>query len=63
MDFVQANSVIEIISLDHDLGDNDHGTGFDVVLWADGLTKKACWVRLLYGCSLGLMAPMRLTGP
>jgi len=23
------------ISLDHDLGDDDHGTGYDVVLWIE----------------------------
>jgi len=26
---------VEEISLDHDLGDDDHGTGYDVVLWIE----------------------------
>jgi hypothetical protein len=26
---------VEIISLDHDLGDDDRGTGYDVVLWIE----------------------------
>jgi len=26
---------VEIISLDHDLGDDDHGTGYDVLLWIE----------------------------
>jgi len=26
---------VEIISLDHDLGDDDHGTGYDVILWIE----------------------------
>jgi len=28
------------ISLDHDLGDDERGTGYDVVLWCCGLRKK-----------------------
>lgn len=27
--------VVEEISLDHDLGDDAHGTGYDVVLWIE----------------------------
>ncbi len=26
---------VELISLDHDLGDDDHGTGYDVILWIE----------------------------
>ena len=26
---------VEEISLDHDLGDDEHGTGYDVVLWVE----------------------------
>ena len=26
---------VEEISLDHDLGDDEHGTGYDVVLWIE----------------------------
>lgn len=29
------SGVVEIISLDHDLGDDDRGTGYDVVLWIE----------------------------
>ncbi len=28
-------STVEEISLDHDLGDDDRGTGYDVVLWIE----------------------------
>ncbi|WP_439037769.1 cyclic-phosphate processing receiver domain-containing protein [Agarivorans sp. QJM3NY_25] len=28
------------ISLDHDLGNDDHGTGYDVVLWIEEQTLK-----------------------
>lgn len=31
---LKTESVSEI-SLDHDLGDDDHGTGYDVVLWIE----------------------------
>jgi hypothetical protein len=30
-----ASGEVEEISLDHDLGDDDHGTGYDVVLWIE----------------------------
>ncbi|MBF4333332.1 hypothetical protein EAY29_24230, partial [Vibrio anguillarum] len=30
----KSGNVTEI-SLDHDLGDDDHGTGYDVVLWIE----------------------------
>ena len=26
---------VTVISLDHDLGDDDHGTGYDVLLWLE----------------------------
>ena len=26
---------VEVVSLDHDLGDDDRGTGYDVVLWIE----------------------------
>lgn len=26
---------VKEISLDHDLGDDDHGTGYDVILWIE----------------------------
>ena len=26
---------VEIISLDHDLGDDDRGTGYDVIVWIE----------------------------
>ncbi|MCE9670776.1 hypothetical protein LY474_23495 [Myxococcus stipitatus] len=26
---------VEALSLDHDLGDDDHGTGYDVLLWLE----------------------------
>lgn len=26
---------VEVISLDHDLGDDDKGTGYDVILWIE----------------------------
>jgi hypothetical protein len=26
---------VDIISLDHDLGDDEHGTGYDVVVWIE----------------------------
>ncbi|MCG7584598.1 cyclic-phosphate processing receiver domain-containing protein [Photobacterium sp. OFAV2-7] len=26
---------VTLISLDHDLGDDEHGTGYDVVLWIE----------------------------
>lgn len=32
--FLQQGTVTEI-SLDHDLGDDAHGTGYDVVLWIE----------------------------
>lgn len=31
---LEAGGVTEI-SLDHDLGDDDHGTGYDVILWIE----------------------------
>ncbi len=29
------NGQVEEISLDHDLGDDEHGTGYDVILWIE----------------------------
>ena len=34
IDLLQTGDVTEI-SLDHDLGDDDRGTGYDVVLWIE----------------------------
>ena len=31
---LKTNQVTDL-SLDHDLGDDDHGTGYDVVLWIE----------------------------
>lgn len=31
---LQAGNVVEL-SLDHDLGDDDRGTGYDVILWME----------------------------
>jgi hypothetical protein len=30
-----ATGTVEVISLDHDLGDDSRGTGYDVVLWIE----------------------------
>ena len=32
---LQGKEVVEEISLDHDLGDDKHGTGYDVLTWID----------------------------
>jgi len=29
------SGIVEEISLDHDLGDDEHGTGYDVILWIE----------------------------
>ena len=34
IDLLKTGSVTEL-SLDHDLGDDDHGTGYDVILWIE----------------------------
>jgi hypothetical protein len=34
IDLLKSDKVTEL-SLDHDLGDDDHGTGYDVVLWIE----------------------------
>ncbi|MBF4323163.1 cyclic-phosphate processing receiver domain-containing protein, partial [Vibrio anguillarum] len=34
IELLKSGNVTEI-SLDHDLGDDDHGTGYDVVLWIE----------------------------
>jgi hypothetical protein len=34
IELLKTNSVTEL-SLDHDLGDDEHGTGYDVVLWIE----------------------------
>ncbi len=31
---LKTGAVVEL-SLDHDLGDDDHGTGYDVLLWIE----------------------------
>lgn len=31
---LEAGGVVEI-SLDHDLGDDEHGTGYDVIVWIE----------------------------
>ena len=30
-----ASGCVEVVSLDHDLGDDERGTGYDVVLWME----------------------------
>ena len=34
IELLKTGQVTEI-SLDHDLGDDDHGTGYDVILWIE----------------------------
>jgi hypothetical protein len=34
IDLLKTGKVGEV-SLDHDLGDDDHGTGYDVILWIE----------------------------
>jgi hypothetical protein len=34
IELLKSNNVIEL-SLDHDLGDDEHGTGYDVLLWIE----------------------------
>ncbi|MCV6620428.1 MAG: hypothetical protein OIF51_01590 [Cellvibrionaceae bacterium] len=34
IELLETGKVVEL-SLDHDLGDDDHGTGYDVVLWVE----------------------------
>lgn len=34
IEYLKSGEVIEI-SLDHDLGDDDRGTGYDVILWIE----------------------------
>ena len=34
IDLLQTGEVTEL-SLDHDLGDNSHGTGYDVLVWIE----------------------------
>lgn len=31
---------VEVISLDHDLGDDDRGTGYDVLLWMQEAARE-----------------------
>ncbi len=35
---------VEAVSLDHDLGDDEHGTGYDVILWIEEavITRGYC---------------------
>jgi hypothetical protein len=37
-------NVVEEISLDHDLGDDERGTGYDVVLWIERAVATAGFV-------------------
>jgi len=32
---------VSCLSLDHDLGDNEHGTGYDVLLWIEQATMQS----------------------
>ncbi len=34
IDLLQTGNVTDL-SLDHDLGDDEHGTGYDVILWIE----------------------------
>lgn len=45
--FLITNTIVEI-SLDHDLGDDDQGTGYDIACWIEkqayeGTLKKLKW--------------------
>jgi len=50
IEFLETGEVTEI-SLDHDLGDDEHGTGYDVLLWIEeqvatqGFVPPACHVH------------------
>ena len=35
---------VTVISLDHDLGDDEHGTGYDVILWREEAVATAGFV-------------------
>lgn len=43
--------IVDELSLDHDLGDDEHGTGYDVLLWLEeavitrGLAPPRIWVH------------------
>ena len=45
---LQQGTVTEI-SLDHDLGDDAHGTGYDVVLWIEEAVATQVFNHRLYG--------------
>ncbi len=34
IELLKTGAVVEL-SLDHDLGDDDHGTGYDILLWIE----------------------------
>ncbi|MGL1250664.1 cyclic-phosphate processing receiver domain-containing protein [Vibrio parahaemolyticus] len=36
------------MSLDHDLGDDEHGTGYDVVLWIEEAVELKVFIHQLY---------------
>ena len=50
IDLLKTGNVLEI-SLDHDLGDDERGTGYDVVLWIEeavitkGFKPPVMWVH------------------
>lgn len=35
INMMKGNQRVEVISLDHDLGDDSRGTGYDVLLWIE----------------------------
>ena len=43
IDLLQTGQVTEI-SLDHDLGDDQRGTGYDVILWLEEAVRLRCFV-------------------
>lgn len=42
IEYLKSGNVSEI-SLDHDLGDDDHGTGYDVILWIEEAVYTKCF--------------------
>lgn len=34
---------VDELSLDHDLGDDEHGTGYDVLLWLEEAVASRCF--------------------
>ncbi|MGB0921375.1 MAG: cyclic-phosphate processing receiver domain-containing protein [Alphaproteobacteria bacterium] len=48
IELLQAGQVTEI-SLDHDLGDDDRGTGYDVLLWIENaVATQGFWPPKMY---------------